>query len=99
MGSVYLNTENSYNIYKDRENQIIQLKEVANKLVITWKFKWLQNEVVYEKEIDAREILSESDQTTVGNEIVNEMTEVKRKHIAKIQRHIISDISPEEKSE
>lgn len=81
-GSISYLSKNHIQLYKRGEHQLIEFFYSTGNLLIKWRFKWLQKEMIYETRFDNVRNLSLLEQKSIGEETLKEM--VRRVKIHKI---------------
>lgn len=79
-GVVTVMSKTDLNLYQTGRNQIIQINYFNEGLTIIWKYKYLQEEVVYEKRVKDIKNLDSANQTALANFINNEMINIVADH-------------------
>ena len=79
-GKVTVLDARTFNLYAQGSNQIIQFFYATGSLTITWKYKYLQKEVVHERNVNDARNLSVLSQERIAENLIKEMGEVVRKH-------------------
>lgn len=87
-GKITVLDKTSFNLYQDSKNQIIHFTYSTGHLTITWKYKYFQKEVVYEKTFNNVRNISVFDQQKIANTVINEAALVILKH----QQDVMSEI-------
>ena len=72
--------KNHFNLYPDSSNQIVDFMYSQGMLSIIWKYKYLQKEMVYTRNLTNVRNLSLLEQTKIAHAIIGEMNQ-------KIQEH------------
>lgn len=73
-----------FNLYEDRQNQIITFLYGTGHLTITWRYKYLQNEVVHERQFNNVRNISAYDQQIIAETMIGEMAKVVENHKIKV---------------
>lgn len=79
-GKVTVLDARTFNLYAQGSNQIIQFFYATGSLTITWKYKYLQKEVIHERNVNDARNLSVLSQERIAENLIKEMGEVVRKH-------------------
>lgn len=79
-GTVTVLDARTFNLYAQGSNQIIQFFYATGSLTITWKYKYLQKEVIHERNVNDARNLSVISQERIAENLIKEMGEVVRKH-------------------
>src|SRR5690554_390574 len=66
--------KNHFNLYPDSSNQIVDFMYSQGMLSIIWKYKYLQKEMVYTKNLTNVRNLSLLEQAKIANAIIEEMS-------------------------
>lgn len=73
-----------FNLYREKENKIIMFHYATGILSITWKYKYLQQEVVHKKIFREVRNLSSEDQEKLANTLIIEMAKIMESHQLKV---------------
>lgn len=87
-GEITFIDKREFNLYQDGQNKIINFLYSTGILTITWKYKYLQQEVVHTRKINDAVNLSKQDQEEVAQRFVNEMNIIINNHQKKIKSNI-----------
>jgi hypothetical protein len=74
-------SKREFNLYEEGQNQIIHFYYSTGSLVIIWKYKYFQKEVVHEKQFSNVRNLSTFEQQKIAESMINEMSMIIQKHI------------------
>ena len=80
MGNVTTLDKRSFNLYQDGLNQIINFQYGTGHLMITWKYKYFQKEIVHEKQYNNVRNLSLFEQQKIADNMISEMEQVVENH-------------------
>lgn len=83
-GTVTMLDKESFNLYQDGQNQIINFFYGTGHLTITWKYKYFQQEIVHRKQFFDVRSIDQSGQVRVAEQMIREMEEVIAKHKNKV---------------
>lgn len=72
-GDVTYIDKNHFNLYPDTSNQIVEFLYSQGMLSITWKYKFLQKEMVYRRNLTNVRNLSLFEQQKIANAVIEEM--------------------------
>ena len=78
---------NQFSLYKEDSCQIIYFFYAADRLAITWKFKYWQQEVVYKRDLKNARNVTEEEQVRFAKLIIPEFAEVVNAHKRKIDNN------------
>jgi hypothetical protein len=79
-GSITTLNKRSFNLYEDGSNQIIHFTYSTGHLIITWKYKYFQKEVIHEKQFNDVRNLSLFEQQKIAEIMIKEMGVVIANH-------------------
>ncbi len=79
-GEVTPLSRRSFNLYREGSNQIINFHYSTGSLTITWKYKFLQKEVVHSKTFDEVRNVSLIEQKRMANLTIIEMIPIIKNH-------------------
>ncbi|MBO6573124.1 MAG: hypothetical protein JJ958_11860 [Balneola sp.] len=79
-GIVTQRDKREFNLYREKENQIINFIYSTGNLTITWKYKYFQKEVIHERTFYDVRNLSLFEQQEIGEIMIEEMGQVVAKH-------------------
>ena len=80
LGTVKYTDQRSFNLYKSPSNQIIFFHFGTGILTITWRYKYFQKEVVYERSFKNTRNLSVFEQQKIAEMIAMEILQVIENH-------------------
>lgn len=72
-GDITYIDKNHFNLYPETSNQIVEFLYSQGMLSITWKYKYLQKEMVYRRNLNDVRNLSLLEQSKIANAIIGEM--------------------------
>ena len=92
-GKITMINNNTFKLYDGMSNQIIifYYENAIKYLTITWKYKYWQREVVFERKFDTTE-----DQTDFADQLIDDFAEVVAKHKAKVDKYVDKNAIMEE---
>lgn len=79
-------SDTSYNLWKEGENQIINLQYAFGTLIIVWKYKYFQQELVFKKDIENAQNIRQDWQIRMAEGLIIEMKEAINKHKIKVNQ-------------
>lgn len=79
-GKTAILDKRSFNLYQDGQNQIINFQYSTGHLIIIWKFKYYQKEVVHERQFNDVRNLSLFEQQKIADRMILEMGQVVQNH-------------------
>ena len=79
-GKITKHDKREFNLYRDKENQIIHFIYGTGNLTIIWKYKYFHKEVVHERTFYDVRNLSLFEQQEIGETMIEEMKQVVAKH-------------------
>ncbi len=83
-GTIISKRNNDFAIYKPGSSQIVEFLYSAKVLTITWKFKYMQQEMIHRKDIQNPIIKSEDDLLNIAEKLAYEVSDKMKAHINKI---------------
>lgn len=83
-GKVTVINKNTFNLYQDGKNQIINFHYSTGVLTITWKYKWYQNEIAHKKDYSDLQNIGINQQVQIANDMIKEMDVVIARHKQKV---------------
>ena len=83
-GTVIKVDNKEFKLYGDGQNKIIYFLYGAGHLTVTWKYKYLQKEVVYKKALHNARNISDEEQEKFSNDLIIEMSEIIKNHQKKV---------------
>lgn len=87
-GEVTKIDKREFNLYQDGQNTIINFIYNSGILTITWKYKYLQKEVIHTKRYNNAINISKPDHRKIAENLVNEMDIIINNHQKKINSNI-----------
>lgn len=79
-GSVTRHSDSSFQLYQQGKNQIILFSYKNRSLSITWKYKFFQREMIFERTLVDAHSMDEKAQTFVAQKLIEEMGERVMRH-------------------
>lgn len=92
-GTITRIDKREFNLYEEGQNQLVKFRYGTGHLYLIWKFKYLQKEVVHERQIPDARNLSLFEQEDIANAMIKEMEEVVRKHKNQVNQGFWDQIS------
>jgi tetratricopeptide (TPR) repeat protein len=86
-------TKWAFNLYDGGSNQIIKFLYLNGNLLIEWRYKYFQKEVVHKKRFDNVRNLSIFEQQKIANTVIEEMSKTVNSHKTIVLNPIINDIA------
>ncbi|MCP9762984.1 hypothetical protein [Lacihabitans soyangensis] len=84
-------SETSYNLYKEGENQIINLEYAFGTLKVIWRYKYFQQELVHKKEFENSQNIRQDWQIRMADSLISEMKKAIELHKIQVNHNLNSN--------
>ncbi len=88
-GTITTVDKRRFNLYQEGQNQIIHFQYGTGHLIIIWKYKYFQKEIVHERQFDDVRNLSLFEQQKIADIMIKEMKQIVQNHKNSVMGEIL----------
>lgn len=88
-GTITTLDKRKFNLYQEGQNQIIHFQYSTGHLIITWKYKYFQKEIIHERQFDYVRNISIFEQQKIADIMIKEMKQVVKNHMNNVIDEIL----------